>query len=134
MADRRDAARASFEAALAINRDTARAHSSLGALAADAGRRDEAFEHWRRAVDADPRELETLLGVGASLVGRTDDGGPPQPRVLSQRRAAGRGRKRSSGHLGVARRRAVTRRRRMRAGLPPVAPAAGYLSKVSPDP
>jgi hypothetical protein len=28
----------------------------------------------------------------------------------------------------------VTSRRRTRAGLPPVAPAAGYLSKVSPDP
>ncbi len=69
----RDAARAAFEEALAINPGIGRAHSSLGIMAAEEDRVEAALDHWRRAVAADPEELSKLLAAGTGLwrAGRT---------------------------------------------------------------
>jgi tetratricopeptide (TPR) repeat protein len=64
MSDDRGRARASFEAALALNPDVARAHSSLGVIAAEEGRVQDAIAHWKRAVSDDPREWGQLLTLG----------------------------------------------------------------------
>ena len=73
IANNRAGARKDFEAALARNPELARAHSSLGVLAADERKLQEAIDHWGRAVKLDPREYRTVLGVGAALAraGRT---------------------------------------------------------------
>ena len=62
----RAAARAAFHAAVDRNPDVARAHTSLGILALEDNRVDEAFVHWQHAVRADPRELNTLAGMAAA--------------------------------------------------------------------
>jgi len=66
MAGNRAAARAAFESAVERNPEIARAHTSLGLFACEDGRVDEARERWRRAVAADPRELDTLLGIATA--------------------------------------------------------------------
>jgi tetratricopeptide (TPR) repeat protein len=66
MAEDRDGARRAFESALSIREDVPRAHLSLGVLALEAGRADEAAGHWRRAVASDPGEYRNLLGLGLS--------------------------------------------------------------------
>jgi tetratricopeptide (TPR) repeat protein len=71
-------AREAFEAALALNPSVARAHSSLGFLAAEHGRLDEALDHWRKAVALDPRECDGLLALGELLWRR---GRPEEARV-----------------------------------------------------
>jgi tetratricopeptide (TPR) repeat protein len=73
IANDRAGARKDFEAALARNPELARAHSSLGVIAADERNLPQAIEHWGRAVRLDPREYRTVLGVGSALVraGRT---------------------------------------------------------------
>jgi arylsulfatase A-like enzyme/Tfp pilus assembly protein PilF len=60
-------AREAFEAALALNPGLARAHSSLGVLAAEQGALEEAKSHWRQAVAIDPREADKALAVGLLL-------------------------------------------------------------------
>ena len=62
-----DKARQAFEAALAIDPDVARAHSSLAFLAAESGRPREALERFQKAVALDPREHERLLALGLLL-------------------------------------------------------------------
>ena len=71
-------AREAFEAALALNPGVARAHSSLGFLAAEHGRPDEALEHWKKAIALDPRECDGLLALGELLWSR---GRPEEARV-----------------------------------------------------
>jgi tetratricopeptide (TPR) repeat protein len=73
IANDRAGARRDFEAALQRNPELARAHSSLGVIAADERNLPQAIEHWGRAVKLDPREYRTVLGVGAALAraGRT---------------------------------------------------------------
>ena len=66
MAANRAAARRAFESAVGLNPDVARAHTSLGILAAEDGRMNEAYDHWRRAVSADRRELDILLGLAVA--------------------------------------------------------------------
>jgi arylsulfatase A-like enzyme/Flp pilus assembly protein TadD len=70
MAGRTDRARAAFTEALAVNPDLPRAHSSLGALAAEEGDRGAALDHWRHAVAIDPGEFRTVLGVSIGLIQR----------------------------------------------------------------
>jgi Flp pilus assembly protein TadD len=81
MANQRLEARKAFEAALGSNPDIARAHSSLGAMAAEEGRRDEALSHWRTAVALDPGEYEKLLAIGLSLA---RSGRPAEARAYVQ--------------------------------------------------
>ena len=64
-------ARQAFEKALSLNPELARGHSSLAALAAEEGRRDESLAHWRRALALDANEAPALLAVGLSLVRRS---------------------------------------------------------------
>jgi Flp pilus assembly protein TadD len=73
IANDRAGARKDFELALQRNPELARAHSSLGVIAADERNLPEAMEHWGRAVKLDPREYRTVLGVGSALAraGRT---------------------------------------------------------------
>jgi arylsulfatase A-like enzyme/Tfp pilus assembly protein PilF len=67
MAGDRVRARQAFEAALDIDPEVARAHNSLGVIAADEGHLDEAVERWRRAVALDPRDYQTLFNLGSTL-------------------------------------------------------------------
>lgn len=73
MSGDRSAARTQFEAALRMNPDLARAHSSLGILDLEDRRFADAAAHWRAATTADPREFETVLASGLALgrAGRT---------------------------------------------------------------
>jgi arylsulfatase A-like enzyme/cytochrome c-type biogenesis protein CcmH/NrfG len=61
MAGNRARARQEFEAALTLNRHVVRAYSSLGVMAAEDGRRDEAIAYWKQALEADPREAAKLV-------------------------------------------------------------------------
>ena len=60
-------ARRSFEDALQIDPGLARAHNSLGVLAAREGRLDEAVELWKRAAALDPSDYQTLFNLGSTL-------------------------------------------------------------------
>jgi len=75
MAGRRDEARRAFEEAIARQPETARAHSSLAALDAEAGHTDAALAEWRKAVSIDAAEYGPLFATGLSLArsGRTAD-------------------------------------------------------------
>jgi Flp pilus assembly protein TadD len=75
MAGRGDDARRAFEDAIAQQPGTARAHSSLAALDAQAGRSDAALAEWREAIAIDPAEYGPLFATGVSLAraGRTAD-------------------------------------------------------------
>jgi len=76
----RDAGRAreAFEAALGLNPDVARAHSSLAFIAAEEGRRAEALDRFKKAVAIDPREHEKVLALGLLFWqrGRADEARP----------------------------------------------------------
>jgi arylsulfatase A-like enzyme/predicted negative regulator of RcsB-dependent stress response len=67
MAGDRERAREEFEAALALNGNVARAHSSLGVIAAADGRADQAIAHWKQALNADPQEVGKLVAFGEFL-------------------------------------------------------------------
>jgi arylsulfatase A-like enzyme/Tfp pilus assembly protein PilF len=60
-------AKEAFEGALALNPNMARAHNSLGVIAAETGNADEAIERWKRAVQAEPRDVDTLFNLGSLL-------------------------------------------------------------------
>ena len=60
-------ARQAFEAALDIDPDVARAHNSLGVIAAREGRMPEAVERWKRAVALNPQDYQTLFNLGSEL-------------------------------------------------------------------
>ncbi len=64
--------------AVAQKQDSFRAWNALGVIAARAGRSDEAIEHWRRALQAEPDALDTLFNLGATLVqlGRREEARP----------------------------------------------------------
>jgi Tfp pilus assembly protein PilF len=67
MAGDRVRARQAFEAALDIDQEVARAHNSLGVIAAEEGHVDEAVERWKRAVALDPQDYQTLFNLGTTL-------------------------------------------------------------------
>jgi Flp pilus assembly protein TadD len=56
----------------------ARAHNSLGVIAAREGRTADAIGHWKRAAALDPRDYQTLYNLGSVLrrAGRTDEARP----------------------------------------------------------
>jgi Flp pilus assembly protein TadD len=69
MKNNNDPARAAFQAALQLDPRLARAHNSLGVIAAREGKRDEAIQHWKQAVALDPRDYQTLFNLGSALAG-----------------------------------------------------------------
>jgi arylsulfatase A-like enzyme/Tfp pilus assembly protein PilF len=73
----RDYARATavMQEALALEPDVSRAHNALGVIAAETGHPDEAIQHWKRAVELNPREFDTLFNLGKLLrrQGRMDE-------------------------------------------------------------
>ena len=81
----RDRARQEFDAALRLNPNVARAHTSLAVMAAEDGRHDLAIAHWKQAIALDPRELEHLLSFAEYLLrrGRSADARPYLELVLS---------------------------------------------------
>src|SRR5438552_18699533 len=78
MARERDRASAAFTEALAIDPTLARAHNGLGVIAAEQRNYRQALEHWRRAVELDPRDFETLFNIGDLLIrlGRSSEARP----------------------------------------------------------
>jgi len=60
-------ARSAFEAALDLDPGVARAHNSLGVIAAREGHMSEAVSRWRRAVALDPQDYQTLYNLGSYL-------------------------------------------------------------------
>jgi arylsulfatase A-like enzyme/Flp pilus assembly protein TadD len=67
MAGDRARARQAFEAALDLDDGVARAHNSLGVIAAEEGRLPEAIARWQRAAALDPADYQTLFNLGATL-------------------------------------------------------------------
>jgi arylsulfatase A-like enzyme/tetratricopeptide (TPR) repeat protein len=68
-------AKATMEEALALEPDVSRAHNALGVIAAETNHADEAIQHWKRAVELNPREFDTLFNLGKLLErqGRTEE-------------------------------------------------------------
>jgi arylsulfatase A-like enzyme/tetratricopeptide (TPR) repeat protein len=62
------AAKASFEQALTLEPRLSRAYNSLGIIAAEGGRPDEAIALWKKAVAINPTEYDTLFNLGDFLV------------------------------------------------------------------
>jgi arylsulfatase A-like enzyme/tetratricopeptide (TPR) repeat protein len=60
-------ARTILEESLALDPDVSRAHNALGVIAAETGHPDEAIAHWKRAVELNPREWDTLFNLGKLL-------------------------------------------------------------------
>jgi tetratricopeptide (TPR) repeat protein len=60
-------ARAILEEALALDPDVSRAHNALGVIAAETGHPEEAIAHWKRAVELNPKEWDTLFNLGKLL-------------------------------------------------------------------
>jgi Flp pilus assembly protein TadD len=56
-----------MEEALRLEPGVSRAWNGLGVIAAREGRMDEAIEHWKRAVEANPREWDTVFNLGLVL-------------------------------------------------------------------
>jgi arylsulfatase A-like enzyme/Flp pilus assembly protein TadD len=63
----RTRARQAFEAALELDGAVARAHNSLGVIAAEEGRLPEAIARWQRAAALDPADYQTLFNLGSTL-------------------------------------------------------------------
>ena len=60
-------AEAALRAALSLDPDVSRAHNALGVIAVETGRPDEAIEHWKRAVELNPREWDTVFNLAKLL-------------------------------------------------------------------
>jgi tetratricopeptide (TPR) repeat protein len=80
-----DAARTAFEEALSMKPDLARAHNSLGVIAAREGRPQAAIEHWKRSLAANPRDPDALFNLGLTLskAGRHQEARPYLERFLA---------------------------------------------------
>jgi len=70
MAKDYERARTSFDAALALEPKLSRAHNSLGVIEAQTGHTDAAIAFWKKAVELNAREYDTLYNLGQTLVGR----------------------------------------------------------------
>ena len=107
-------------------RGVARAHNSLGVIAARQGRLEEAVERWKRAVALDPRDYQTLFNLGSVLrgQGRAAEARP----YLEALPARGPARPRGARHRAGAR--VAGRRRLERARAPGL--AAGRWPRPPP--
>jgi arylsulfatase A-like enzyme/Flp pilus assembly protein TadD len=63
-------ARAVLEESLALDPDVSLAHNALGVIAAETGHPDEAIDRWKRAVELNPKEWDTLFNLGKLLRSR----------------------------------------------------------------
>jgi len=74
----RGKAEAAFGQALAIDPALARAHNGLGVIEAGRHNYAAALDHWRRAVELEPRDFETLFNLGDLLIqlGRSAEARP----------------------------------------------------------
>ncbi len=72
MAGNRESARAAIEQALELDESIARAHNTLGVIAAVAGQIEEAITHWRRAVALNPNDYQTLFNLARTLEKKGD--------------------------------------------------------------
>jgi tetratricopeptide (TPR) repeat protein len=74
-----------FKEALAIDPTLARAHNGLGVIDAERHDYDAALAHWRRAVELDPRDFQTLFNLGDLLIklGRPHEARPYWERYLA---------------------------------------------------
>ena len=81
-----DEARKVLATALELNPRLARIHNELGVIAAETGHVDEAVAHWKRAVELEPREFDTLFNLGSVLVkaGRASEARPYLERFLRE--------------------------------------------------
>ena len=61
-------ARQVMEESLRLDENVARAHNALGVIAFENGRADEAVSHWKRAVEINPREWDTLSNLCRVLI------------------------------------------------------------------
>jgi tetratricopeptide (TPR) repeat protein len=78
MAGDRTRARQAFEAALDLDDGLARAHNSLGVIAAEEGRLPEAIARWQKAAALDSDDYQTLFNIGSTLrrMGRETEARP----------------------------------------------------------
>jgi tetratricopeptide (TPR) repeat protein len=78
MAGDRDRASASLTEALRLDPASARAHNTLGVIAAQRRDYPTAIAYWQRAIDLDPRDHQTLYNLGDLLIqlGRPGDARP----------------------------------------------------------
>jgi len=60
-------AEAALREALSLDPDVSRAHNALGVIAVETDRPDEAIEHWKRAVELNPREWDTVFNLAKLL-------------------------------------------------------------------
>jgi Tfp pilus assembly protein PilF len=60
-------ARAALSESLALDPDVSLAHNALGVIAAETGHPEEAIERWKRAVELNPKEWDTLFNLGKLL-------------------------------------------------------------------
>ena len=63
----RTRARQALESALDLDPSLARAHNSLGVLASIEGRDEEALARWKRALEINPGDYQTLFNLGFTL-------------------------------------------------------------------
>ncbi len=63
-----EAAETSLRKALELDEQLAGAHTALGVVLANTGRRDEAIDDWKRAVQLDRGELDALFNLTVNLV------------------------------------------------------------------
>ncbi len=67
MAGNRDAARGALEQALELDSSIAKAYNTLGVMAAQEGRIFEAIARWRKAVELNPNDYQTLFNLATTL-------------------------------------------------------------------
>jgi arylsulfatase A-like enzyme/Tfp pilus assembly protein PilF len=68
MSGDRDRASAAFTEALKVDPTMAKAHNGLGVIDAERQDYESALSHWRRAVELDPRDHQTLFNLGDLLI------------------------------------------------------------------
>ena len=79
-------ARQVLEEAAAADPKSARAHNGLGVVAMRMGRPDDAFVHWKRAVDLAPHDYDALFNLATELdaAGRRDEARPLLERFVRE--------------------------------------------------
>jgi Flp pilus assembly protein TadD len=79
-------ARQLMEESLRLDPDVSRAHNALGVIAFETGHKDEAISHWKRSIEINPREWDTLSNLCRVLIEqrREVEAGPYLERFLRE--------------------------------------------------